>query len=304
MKQMKNSLVLVLMMLIFVVLGCNLFNQRTSETAKDNSEMKSTDSGDSVDDSTSSEMDDSEMSETTIPDLDFPDDDAEEKKPIAKNKFVTVKFAKGGTSRAYKDSVETGATNVYTIGAAKGQTMSVKLSAKDSNAVFYVKSPDGKFLGSATNKEPTDNHSGILPSTGKYRIVVSSTKGSSEYNINFAVSGKTPTDKDNSATVESVGGLTTVVKFKKGGTSATYKNAVIRGERNKYILGASAGQLMTVNISSLENNAVFDIQSPSGKTVVREVRNWSGQLGEKGRYRIIVGGTRGNATYTVRFAVR
>ena len=104
--------------------------------------------------------------------------------------------------------------------------------------------------------------------------------------------------------MESVGGLTTVVKFKKGATSASYKNAVVRGQRNKYILGAKGGQLMSVSISSLENNAVFDIQAPDGRILVNEKRSWSGQLPADGKYRIIVGGTRGNATYTVRFAVR
>jgi LysM repeat protein len=100
------------------------------------------------------------------------------------------------------------------------------------------------------------------------------------------------------------GGKTTVVKFDKGGTSATYENAVVRGDRDTYILGASGGQQMSVKISSLEDNAVFDITAPNGRTLVSETRNWSGQQPADGKYRIVVGGTRGNATYKVSFSVR
>ena len=61
---------------------------------------------------------------------------------------------------------------------------------------------------------------------------------------------------------------------------------------------------MSVNISSTENNAVFDIKAPNGRVLANEVRDWSGQLPADGKYRIVVGGTRGNATYKIRFAVR
>ncbi len=99
------------------------------------------------------------------------------------------------------------------------------------------------------------------------------------------------------------GGKTTVVKFRKGQTSATYENAVIRGDRDTYILDASGGQQMSGNISSLEDNAVFDITAPNGRTLVSETRNWSGQLPADGKYKIVVGGTRGNATYKVSFSL-
>ena len=104
------------------------------------------------------------------------------------------------------------------------------------------------------------------------------------------------------------GGVTRTVKFRKGATSASYKNAVIRGERDTYVLGAKGGQLMSVSITSLENNAVFQIRGPGGYLrgagPGTDRRSWSGQLPANGKYRVIVGPTRGNATYTVTFAIR
>ena len=297
----RNSLGLILLISLFAVLGCNLGNQGGADTTN---EMPK--AGSSPSDST--DADETVNSETTIPDLDFPEDSGDAKETPEKtggDKTTVVKFGKEKSSRSYKDSVVRSEKHTYSLKAGKGQTMSLSIRSVENNAVFRIRTPDGKYLGKGTDEEGVKVYNGALASSGNYKIIVTPTRGNATYTMNFGVSGKSATDKDdNSATIESRGGLTTVVKFKKGGTSATYKNAVIRGERNKYLLGASAGQVMSVNISSVENNAVFDIQSPSGKTVESEIRNWSGQLSEKGRYRIIVGGTRGNSTYTIRFAVR
>lgn len=54
-------------------------------------------------------------------------------------------------------------------------------------------------------------------------------------------------------------GVKRKVRFAKGASSATIRNAVIRGERDRYYVGAKAGQTMSVKITSTENNAVFQI---------------------------------------------
>lgn len=94
------------------------------------------------------------------------------------------------------------------------------------------------------------------------------------------------------------------VSFPKGATSTTLKNSVIRGDRNTYMLYAKQGQLMNLKISSLENNAVFDLIAPDGKPIKQEIESWSGKLPSKGDYRIIVGGTRGNATYNLQVEIK
>ncbi|MEM9927964.1 MAG: hypothetical protein AAF915_30310 [Cyanobacteria bacterium P01_D01_bin.50] len=68
------------------------------------------------------------------------------------------------------------------------------------------------------------------------------------------------------------------VNFDRGSTSKTIKNAVVRGTRNTYLFGAKKGQQMNLKITSLENNAVFDVISPDGKTLQRSATNWSGKL--------------------------
>jgi hypothetical protein len=94
------------------------------------------------------------------------------------------------------------------------------------------------------------------------------------------------------------------VKFATGANSTTIKQSVIRGERDTYLLGAKQGQQMNLKITSVENNAVFDVIAPGGKTIKQEATTWSGKLPANGDYQIVVGGTRGNATYELTVTIK
>jgi hypothetical protein len=97
------------------------------------------------------------------------------------------------------------------------------------------------------------------------------------------------------------------VRFARGRTTTVIKDAVVRGTRDRYILGARAGQTLIVHITSLENNAVFDIYARGGKQVLdgaQETTDWTGELPRSGDYVIEVGGTRGNASYTLEVTIR
>jgi hypothetical protein len=97
------------------------------------------------------------------------------------------------------------------------------------------------------------------------------------------------------------------VRFARGRTSTVIKDAVVRGTRDRYLLGARAGQTLIVHITSVEDNAVFDVYAPGGKRVLagaRDTTDWTGELPRSGDYLIEVGGTRGNATYTLEVTIR
>jgi hypothetical protein len=105
-------------------------------------------------------------------------------------------------------------------------------------------------------------------------------------------------------TTQAQEGKTQRVRFPKGRTSTILKGAVVRGTSDAYLLGAAAGQTMTVHVSSRENNATFTITAPDGATLVEEIDDWSGELPSRGDYRIEVAPTRGNATYTLEITIR
>jgi hypothetical protein len=105
-------------------------------------------------------------------------------------------------------------------------------------------------------------------------------------------------------------GVKKKVRFVRGASSITLRNAVIRGDRDRYYVGAKAGQSMSVKITSTEKNAVFQIyfhgeeESLPGAGDEDDATNWSGELPIDNEYVIVVGGTRGNANYALTIAIK
>jgi hypothetical protein len=109
-----------------------------------------------------------------------------------------------------------------------------------------------------------------------------------------------------------------VIFFATGSTKGTAGGHVLRGERDLYSVGAKAGQVMTVTITAPDDNAVFQIYEPGtsaerdsdgilafkGKALPGagdgdDATRWNGRLPRSGTYLIVVGGTRGNARYSM-----
>lgn len=93
------------------------------------------------------------------------------------------------------------------------------------------------------------------------------------------------------------------IEFAPGTSQATLENSLVRGDLDIYLLGAQGGQNMVLDIYSLEDNAVFDLISPSGMILAQEAISESLLLPQTGDYQLIVGGTRGNATYELDVAI-
>ena len=98
--------------------------------------------------------------------------------------------------------------------------------------------------------------------------------------------------------------LVAQIRFAPGTNSATVNQSVVRGSRNIYLLRANQGQRMELKITSLENNAVFDLIAPNGEILKTEATQSSLKLPATGNYEIIVGGTRGNATYKLNVKIQ
>ena len=104
-------------------------------------------------------------------------------------------------------------------------------------------------------------------------------------------------------------GMNKRLRFARGKSSTVVSGAVVRGDRDTYTLGARAGQILGVKIASNEKNAVFQIQDSDGNFLTGvgesdDATNWSGKLPIDGDYKIIVGGTRGNASYRMTVSIK
>ena len=99
------------------------------------------------------------------------------------------------------------------------------------------------------------------------------------------------------------------IHFARGSSSATVHGAVVRGDRDRYYLAAKKGQTMSVKITSEEDNAVFQVYLPGEEQALPgagdgdDAKDWSGELPSDAEYVIVVGGTRGNASYTLKVSV-
>ena len=105
-------------------------------------------------------------------------------------------------------------------------------------------------------------------------------------------------------------GIKKKVRFVTGTSSITLRNAVVRGDRDRYYVSAKAGQTMSVKITSTEKNAVFQIYFHGEEESLPragdgdDATNWSGRLPIDNDYVIVVGGTRGNATYALTISIK
>lgn len=112
------------------------------------------------------------------------------------------------------------------------------------------------------------------------------------------------------AVTVSADGIKQRIKFARGESSTAVTGSVARGDRDTYLLGGREGQKMSVKISSDEKNAVFQIRDAANGKFLRganegdDATGWNGALPTTGDYEIIVGGTRGNASYKLSVAIK
>ena len=92
--------------------------------------------------------------------------------------------------------------------------------------------------------------------------------------------------------------------------SGYHSGSVIRGEQARHKVAAKAGKTLEVNVTSEEDNAVFQIYLPGEKGTLPgagemdDAKKFSGKVPTDGEYVIVVGPTRGNATYKLSYSVK
>ncbi|MEA5464938.1 hypothetical protein [Leptothoe sp. PORK10 BA2] len=217
-----------------------------------------------------------------------------------------VSFAAGESSAKASNGVIRGELDVYDLGASGGQQMVLSITSEEDNAVFTVVSPNGDILAKEAKNETL-----VLPDTGDYHVIVGGTRGNASYDLTIGIQGTADPVSKKGSGLEASGLIehaTAVhrkeVSFAAGKSSATVSNGVVRGHQDVYDLRASGGQKMNLSITSTEDNAVFHLVSPSGDILAQEARNETIVLPDTGDYHVIVGGTRGNASYDLTIGIQ
>ena len=108
--------------------------------------------------------------------------------------------------------------------------------------------------------------------------------------------------------------------FAPGASSVVVSDAVVRGSQHCFAFSARKGQWAQISVSAVESNAAITVWRPGARAQVggsediegtalpgagegQDASQWKGRLPESGRYLIVVGPTRGNASYELRLAI-
>lgn len=95
------------------------------------------------------------------------------------------------------------------------------------------------------------------------------------------------------------------IKFGKGKEGATVKGEVTANGASTYMLGAQAGQLMNIEITSGKKGVCFDlIDKSTGDTLAENQTSWGESLASTGDYTIRVYSTKGGDTYTLKVSIQ
>ena len=197
-----------------------------------------------------------------------------------------VQFAPGDIGTVIDGGVLRGESPAqYILQAAAGQLMTVSLQSLEDNGEFTIYGPTGQpVTSSLTNAEI------LLPADGDYVVEASPTRGNLSFSLSILIT--------NAASYEEV-------RFDPGTFGATIEGGVLRGETGPvYGLVAAEGQTIDVNITSLEENGVFNLTAPDGKVLVNESTNFTTELPATGLYLISTGGIRGNVSFTLEVEIR
>ena len=95
------------------------------------------------------------------------------------------------------------------------------------------------------------------------------------------------------------------LQFKRGSSSITVEGRVSIALPDTFLLGARAGQVMTVQLTAPRKAVNFMVMSSKTTTLLASnTRSWTGTLTETGDYHIIVDGDEKPSTYTMTVTIK
>jgi len=98
-----------------------------------------------------------------------------------------IKFARGRTTAVVNGSINYGHSDVYTLGAHRGQTMSLHVASRNPEVVFSVSAPSNSPVEGAFTVR---DWSGELPESGDYTITLVNNRdrsGASPYTLEVTI---------------------------------------------------------------------------------------------------------------------
>lgn len=252
-------------------------------------ENEETESGDTDEQTDPEPPVDSEEEESDDTDEQVDTEEGEEAETPTEQPAQRIQFTTGDIGEIIEGSILEGdLTPVYVLGASAQQLMQVTLTSLQGTVSLDIESPNGEKLVTGVTETKI-----LLPADGDYLIYINSLSGDATYSLDVLIT----------SVVEYVS-----VQFQAGTSSATVSGGMLRGETGPvYGLVAAAGQRMEITITSLEENASFDVLTPSGEYLISEIAGqefeFSAILPEDGEYLITTNALRGNVSFDLNISI-
>lgn len=202
-----------------------------------------------------------------------------------------VFFDTGETSTVVDGTVGPSERMVYTIDAQAGQNLILNLTASTGSPTYEVYGPFEAGNGDTPLVDDSIASSTTVTDDGQHQVIVTAPDASE-----FVLSIEIPAPQLRLDDFVDPTGIEEI-RFAPGGISATISSAVVRAEAEIYTFDTNDDVTAFVTITSVENNAVFQIYDPFGEQLAFESTNSSWAIEDAGLYTIIVTGTRGNASF-------
>jgi hypothetical protein len=195
-----------------------------------------------------------------------------------------IEFTPGSDTVTVSGQLAASASDQYVLHALAGQTMSLNLTFTEGQAILVVWGADGNVL--LSDHAETSTFQQVLPTTQDYFIQV---HGRPEGNTTYSLTVRIPPAAAGAKRIE----------FATGATSATATGQLGPSGADQYVVHASAGQTMTVDLTFTEGNAILVVWGADGSVLLTdhpEVSHFEGVLPSTQDYFIMVKGQPGGST--------
>jgi heat shock protein HslJ len=199
-----------------------------------------------------------------------------------------ITFAAGATTATVTGHLEAFETDPYVLRVLAGQTMTVSLTFTSGQAILIIWGADGNVLMS--------DHAGAA----SFQQAMPTTQ---DYNIHVRNRPDGPTDYTMTISIPAPASGEQRIEFAPAATTATVSGQLNASASDRYVLNASAGQTLNIDLTFTEGAAILVVWGEDGNVLLSdhaEASSFQMVLPTTQDYHIMVRGRpEGPTTYTM-----
>jgi hypothetical protein len=200
-----------------------------------------------------------------------------------------IRFAAGTDHGSVSGVVMRGDWDEWSFRVDEGQHLQLGVGAVVDNATIRLYAPNGNPLAFDTT-----SFDGTLPASGLYMIEVGPTAGWATYTLNLRITDAPPSPPPPPPIAP---GDIDRIAFAAATNNASVTGDVLPATTNRYVLRASAGQVMVAHVDSVTDNVFLSIFAPDGTPLAEHLLQAAVAVPVEGDYLIEISTTSSGGPY-------